>query len=60
LKNQHFGCLTNLKEKQLEKLTKGLLDHTITLWECPAKGGGRLDLKSMYDHKGLQMESGDL
>jgi hypothetical protein len=26
-----FVCLVNLKEKQLEKLAKGLLNHTITL-----------------------------
>jgi hypothetical protein len=26
-----FGCLANLKEKQFEKLARGLLDHTITL-----------------------------
>jgi hypothetical protein len=26
-----FGCLTNLKEKQLEKFARGLFDHIINL-----------------------------
>jgi hypothetical protein len=49
IKKLAFGCLANLKEKQLEKLARGLFDHTIMLRECPAKGGGRVDLKSMYE-----------
>jgi hypothetical protein len=35
-----FGCLVNLKEKQLKKLAKGLLTKAITLREHPLKGGG--------------------
>jgi hypothetical protein len=46
-----FGCLANLKEKQLEKLAKGLFDHTITLPEHPVKGGRRPNLKSIYKFK---------
>ncbi len=38
----------NLKEKQLEKLAKGLLSKTITHIEHPMKGG-RPNLKSMYE-----------
>jgi hypothetical protein len=49
IKNLTFGCLANLKEKQLEKLARGLFYHIIMLWECLAKGGGRPDLKSMYE-----------
>jgi hypothetical protein len=40
--------LANLKEKQLEKLARGLLPKTITLIERPMKGG-RPNLKSMYE-----------
>jgi hypothetical protein len=43
-----FGCLANLKEKQLEKLAKGLLSKAVTLKEHLAKGG-RLSLKSIYE-----------
>jgi len=43
-----FSCLANLKEKQLEKLARGLLPKTITLIERPMKGG-RPNLKSMYE-----------
>ncbi len=43
-----FGCFTNLKEKQFEKLARGLFDHTIMLRECLAKGGERPNLKSIY------------
>jgi len=32
----------------LEKLARGLISRTITIHERP-KGGGRLDLKSMYE-----------
>ncbi len=42
-----FSYLANLKEKQLEKLAKGLLPKTITFRERPTKGG-RPNLKSMY------------
>jgi hypothetical protein len=42
-----FGCLANLKENQLEKLVRRLISRTITICERQ-KGGGRLDLKSMY------------
>lgn len=34
---------------QLKKLARGLLDHTVMLRECLAKGGGRPDLKLMYE-----------
>jgi len=43
------GCFVNLKEKQLEKLARGLFDHTITLQEHLIKGGGRPNFKSMYN-----------
>ncbi len=43
-----FGCLVNLKEKQLKKLTIGFFSKTITLKERPRKGG-RPNLKSMYE-----------
>ncbi len=43
-----FGCLVNLKEKQLKKLARGLLSKTIALKEHPTKGGG-LNVKSMYE-----------
>jgi hypothetical protein len=43
-----FNYLVNFKEKQLEKLAKGLLSKTITFGECPTKGG-RPNLKSMYE-----------
>ncbi len=42
-----FNYLANLKEKQLEKLARGLLPKTITFRERPTKGG-RPNLKSMY------------
>jgi hypothetical protein len=42
-----FGCLANLKEKQLKKLAKGLFSKTIPLKECLMKGG-RPNFKSMY------------
>jgi hypothetical protein len=38
----------NLKEKQLEKLARGLLSKIITLIKHPMKGG-RPNLKSMYE-----------
>jgi hypothetical protein len=37
-----------LKEKQLEKITKGLISWTIIICERQ-KGGGRLDLKYVYE-----------
>jgi hypothetical protein len=43
-----FGCLVNLKEKQLKKLARGLFSKTITLIEHLRKGG-RPNLKSMYE-----------
>lgn len=48
IRKSTFGSLANLKEKKLEKLARGLFDHTIMLWECLAKGGGRPNLKLMY------------
>jgi hypothetical protein len=45
----HEYSTLNLKEKKLKKLARGLFDHTIMLWECLAKGGGRPDLISMYE-----------
>jgi hypothetical protein len=42
-----FGCFTNLKENQLEKLARGLISWIIIIRERP-KGGGRPDLKYMY------------
>jgi hypothetical protein len=47
-----FSYLTNLKEKQLEKLARGFLSKTITFKECPTKEG-RPNLKSMYEFKRL-------
>jgi hypothetical protein len=43
-----FGCLANMKGNQLEKLVKGLILQIVTLCERQ-KGGGRPDLKSMYE-----------
>ncbi len=31
IKNSIFGCMSNLKEKELEKLVQGLLVKTITI-----------------------------
>jgi hypothetical protein len=42
-----FGYLSNLKEKQLEKLVRGLFMKTITIRDRPMKGRGRPDLKSI-------------
>ncbi len=44
-----FSCLANLKQKQFKKLAKGLLGKVITFCKHQAKGGGQLDLKSMYE-----------
>jgi len=44
-----FGCLSYLKEKQLEKLTRNLLAKKITIRDRPTKGGGQPHLKSMYE-----------
>jgi hypothetical protein len=45
-----FSCFTNLKEKQLEKLVKGSLEKKNSIFHEPlAKGGGKLNLKSMYE-----------
>jgi len=46
IRKSTFDCLANLKEKQLEKLAKGLLSKVITLRVCPMKGR-RLSFKSM-------------
>ncbi len=43
-----FGCLLNLKEKQLEKLAWDFLAKIIIIHDWLAKGRGRPDLKSMY------------
>jgi hypothetical protein len=43
-----FDCLANLKEKQHEKLSWGLLSKTITFKERLMKGG-KPNLKSMYE-----------
>jgi hypothetical protein len=48
VRNFVFGCLVNLKEKQLKKLARGFLSKAITLKEHPTKGG-RPNLKSMYE-----------
>jgi hypothetical protein len=48
IRKSSFGCLANLKEKQLEKLANGLLSKTITLRERPTKGG-RPNLKFIYE-----------
>jgi hypothetical protein len=48
IRKSAFGCFANLKENQLEKLARGLISWTVTICEKP-KGGGRLDLKSMYE-----------
>ncbi len=47
IRKSSFGCLANLKEKQLKKLASRLLSKTITFKESPTKGG-RPNLKSMY------------
>jgi hypothetical protein len=44
-----FGYLSNIKEKQLEKLAWSFLAKTITIHDHLAKGGGRLDLKLMHE-----------
>jgi hypothetical protein len=49
IRKSEFGCLSNLKEKQLEKLAQGLLTKIIIIRDQPLKGGGLLDLKSMYE-----------
>lgn len=41
-----FCCLSNLKEKWLEKLTRILITKTMTIDDHFAEGGGRPDLKS--------------
>ncbi len=40
IKKSTFGCLGNLKEKQLEKLAQGLFMKTITIRDRLMKGGG--------------------
>jgi hypothetical protein len=40
IKKFTFGCLVNLKKKQLKKLTRGLLAKMITFKERPMKEGG--------------------
>jgi len=47
IKKFGFGCLANLKEKQLEKLAKGFLSKIIAVKEHATKRG-RPNLKSMY------------
>jgi hypothetical protein len=42
-----FGFLANRKEKQLEKLARGLLSKAITFKDHPTKGR-KLDFKSTY------------
>ncbi len=43
-----FSYLSNLKEKQMEKLIQGLFVKTITIRDRPTKGEGSPHLKSMY------------
>jgi hypothetical protein len=50
-----FNCLTNLKEKQLEKLARGFLSKTITFKECPTKEG-RPNLNPCTSSKGCLSE----
>jgi hypothetical protein len=49
LEKSAFGCLSNLKEKQLEKLAQGFIAKTITIHDRLTKGGRQPNLKSMYE-----------
>ncbi len=40
IKKSTFGCLLNMKEKQLEKLVRGFFLKTIIICGCPLKWGG--------------------
>jgi len=51
IKKSAFRCLSNLKEKWLEKLAKGLIIRTMTIHDYFVKGGGRPNLKSCMSSK---------
>ncbi len=51
IKKSAFRCLSNLKEKWLEKLAKGLITRTMTIHDYFFKGGGRPNLKSCMSSK---------
>jgi len=55
-----FDCLSNLKEKQLEKLAKGLISNKITNYRIDLPKGGDLTLSLCMSSQDFEEEGHDL